>query len=178
MQFLSSAQSLEWLNQRCPSALALDRSPAADMSRVYVEHFPAYVLRTIARRAVRWLCSRHNSKGIVLIRDFGVSPSREDGFLYSLIRRHHLNTQTVWETPGHLFESHEQQDIESVIFLALCFSWGFVCAVDGGACLLTADNDSHVRFLSMEPSDLVDVKLWMADMSRDADQSPSSGPRS
>lgn len=161
MQFLDEHSSTAWLNARCPGAWQLEHSPKASQVRFNVEFWPANHLRSVAQLAMRWLFERDSSRGLLLVRDHGVSPSLENAYLYALIRRDSLNTQTVWETPGHLFERYELPAAESVAFLSLCFGWGFVVAADGSGCLVTADNDWNIRFLSDEPTDLLDIKRWI-----------------
>lgn len=162
MQFLTLQDSQRWLDERCDEAMALVKATSTAHACSYLEQAPAHVVRGVCGHALRWLLRGGGSRGVLLVRDFGVTPSREMPFLYSLLRRHYFNTQTVWESPGHLFESHELHAAEAVMFLALCFGWGFVAAVDGGPELVTADDDMHVRFLSQDPQSIAEMQRWLA----------------
>lgn len=165
MHLLTTPQSLAWLRDHTPNSADPGRAAAGHLHRVeaYIEPWPAHDLRALARRAAGWLLRLDAPRGLILIQDPHVIPSREDLFLYSLLRG---DDHPVEEAPGHLFEARERAAAESLLWLALSFGWGLFAAAEGSSDAITADNDGHFRFLSEQPGQLDEPRDWLAARAR------------
>lgn len=155
MQFLSDAQCDEWLQRvgrTKPTRESLLSLPAEQ--RQILEKVPPAPLYHLLRDAIEDFPFNNADPVLLRVFDYGHWDSNQHLLLYSLVRRHFLNTGTMTETPGHLAEPHEKPFVHAIAFLCVTYGWGFYVISPSGENALMFEHDGRlgiVPALSIRP---------------------------
>ncbi|MGH7244976.1 MAG: hypothetical protein ACREJD_16295 [Phycisphaerales bacterium] len=145
MQFLTEAQCDDWLKQvgrTAPTRQSLLSLPA-DKHQI-LEKEPPPRLYHLLQAAIEQLVFDHSDPILLRVFEYGHWESNQHLLLYSLIRRHFLNTGTMVESPGHLAEAHERTFVHAIAFLCVTYGWGFYVISQSGEDALMFEHDGRL----------------------------------
>ncbi len=114
MRFLSTAESQSWV--------ATKGSVGAG-ERTVTFAFPESSTRMLWLARSIGAALPVNRERLLLIREWGIWPSSEDWNLFRRLRSSYGEDRSLELTPGHVFTSGEQEDLDSFLHMCVMSGW-------------------------------------------------------
>jgi hypothetical protein len=110
--------------------------------------FPAkpYAIFSIAHWIATELTYRRET--LLWITEHGIWPGSENWQLYYRLRQSYHDERLLQEAPGHLFLTHETEDLASFLQLSLLNGWGGYVLTDADYANLFFSHDEFIDFYS------------------------------
>ena len=141
MNFLTKEQAEKWLEQVDCQRSRLTKSGI---------RFNAPTDSGRKTALSRLLVKAHSmSPGLFFVYEFGIWPSCENMQLFKGYRRSLGEARELFETPGHLFEADDLDQVEALCCLGLYFFWGIMLvSSDGEKAILVSHDGEGIVFES------------------------------
>lgn len=128
-----------------------------------IEEQPAGRSMHFARSATVWLAKPEPRKTMVFVYDPHVWPSSENPHLFGVWRKQLGATAELDDSPGHLFEAAETDELCTLLHLSIIFGWGVVGGAEDPQIGVHIDNDGHVSAYAESSKGLPSVE-WLREV--------------
>lgn len=160
MKIISQRECEEWVKTKLGENLEL-ASVLVGYTHSVTYHLPidAGKKTALARVLSRSIDARQ--QGLLWITAWGIFPSSENMALFDAYRRSLGENRPIHETPGHVFDQSDLQQIECLLDLALYFYWD-TSLFDGAGTI--AVRTSHDEWISVYAKDEGRLKQFDRDL--------------
>jgi len=126
MKFLNKEESLTIINK---IAEGIDPKDHTTFTREGMKHICLKYPLVDAINYLSYLVAftdPFSSWKIALLTDWSIFPNYENTFLYYSLRKMNMNTDHIYDSPGHLFLPHELNELFSLISICILNSYDLV----------------------------------------------------
>jgi hypothetical protein len=157
MRFYTIAECEQWLRSRSRDKPGSYKSRPE--LRLAIPSTPARVCYW-ARRIASLVA--HRQQCLLWITEWGVWPSSENIHLYSRLRQSYQDTKQLQESPGHLFEDNETEDLTSFLHLSILNGWGGYLLANANEVNAFFSHDGFIEFFSEDRSLIDDIRKTLS----------------
>jgi len=99
---------------------------------------------------------------LLWVTEYGVWPSSENTHLYYRLRASYGDQRVLHETPGHLCQKHEREDLATFLQLTMLFGWGAYLLPATDYVAAFCSHDEWLEFYARDQEVLADVEKRLA----------------
>ena len=153
MRFYTAKECEEWLSGR-------KRKKPDSVPEIPTEQIPYPPAPYRIRFFASWIASAlsYRMDTLLWITEWGIWESSENWHLYYKLRQSYSDFRLLQEAPGHLFLSHETEDLASFLQLAMLNGWGGYVLTGANYVNVFFSHDEYLRFYAAEKSNLAEVR--------------------
>ena len=107
-----------------------------------------------------WIASNlpYRMETLLWITEWGIWGNSENLHLYYKLRQSYGDLRLLHEAPGHLFLSHETEDLTSFLQLSMLNGWGGYVLTVADYVNVFFSHDEYLRFFAAESCNLEEVR--------------------
>jgi len=114
--------------------------------------------KTSISRELGALIKNYSGESLLWINEYGIWPSCEDVNLFTGFRKSIGEKESVYMKPGHLFQTEDIDNIQSIIAMVLYFVWGAIILTEPKDMVIRISHDEYITIYSKEDINVSRIK--------------------
>ena len=158
MKCLNKSECAEWLRQHQIKALCDDNTPCVIGDYEIAFHTPkeSSAQQNLARDLIAWLGEFESA--LFWITDWPFHKADEDTLISQLRKSHGENTLMI-DTPGHLFNFDEKEELIGWVYLMMMFGWdGYLFVLPFRQSMFQTSHENFVWVLSSDKKQFTQIQ--------------------
>jgi hypothetical protein len=152
MHFYTPQECEEWLKGR--QRTKPDATPGLRHERIAYPKEPHSIYSF-----ARWIAANltYDQPSLLWITEWGIWPSSENWHLYYKLKEACEDRRQLHESPGHLFQKHESEDLASFLQLSMLNGWGGYLLTHANFVNLFFSHDEYMDLYAEQQERLTEV---------------------